>query len=184
MRAMIQNRVQRFCIGLAALLSLSVLVWMVGDAGRSARAQDTSRSTSVAKNGNAGWAVDCTGQGTGTDCQVSKTMTVKETGQRILMVVVKKDRQSGIPHVLLALPHKIFLPAGIILQVDSQLPKEMDIETCDERACYASARIAQAFLTNMGSGAAMHVTFQNLLRKPVTFSVPLEGFQPAYGKLK
>lgn len=184
MRAMVQSRVQRFCIGLTALLSLSVPVWMMGDAVRSVRAEDSTRTTSVAKNGNAGWALDCTGQGSGADCQVSQTMTVKETGQRILMVVVKKDRQSGIPHVLLALPHKIFLPAGIILQVDSQLPKEMDIETCDERACYASSRVAQAFLTTMSSGAAMHVTFQNLLRKPVTFSVPLEGFQPAYGKLR
>ncbi|MGI9415457.1 MAG: invasion associated locus B family protein [Hyphomicrobiales bacterium] len=180
---MVESRVQSVCVGAVALLGVSVFLWIAEDAGRSAWAQDTTRTTSVAKN-KGGWSLDCADQGSGADCQVSQTMTVKETGQRILMVVVKKDRQSGSPHVLLALPHKIFLPAGIILQVDSQLPKELDIETCDERACYASAQLAQGFVTTMQSGAAMHVTFQNLLRKPVTFSVPLTGFQPAYTGLK
>ena len=64
------------------------------------------------------------------------------------------------------------------------VPVEMDIETCDERACYASAVVSKTFLGAMQAGVAMHVTFQNLLRKPVTVSVPLSGFPVAYGKLK
>ena len=129
--------------------------------------------------------MDCANQSSGAvaDCQISQVMTLKETGQRILMVVVKKDTQTLDPHVMLALPHKIFLPAGIIVQIDSQLPREMDIETCDERACYATGYVSGAFLKNMQAGNAMHVTFQNLLRKPVTLSVPLKGFTVAYGQL-
>ena len=119
-----------------------------------------------------------------TDCQVSQIMTLKETGQRILMVVVKKESKTSFPHVLLALPHKIYLPAGIIVQVDAEVPVEMDIETCDERACYASVIVAKPFLGAMQAGTAMHVTFQNLLRKPVTVSVPLKGFTEGYDKLK
>ena len=45
------------------------------------------------------------------------------------------------------------------------------------------AIVAKPFMASMQGGAAMHVTFQNLLRKPVTVSVPLKGFTIAYDKM-
>ena len=177
-----RNGFAAFRLGLVVAASWGVLC-----EGHSAWAQDASQTTDVSReNGGTQWALNCASQESGsqTDCQVSQIMTLRETGQRILMVVVKKQEQTSEPHVMLALPHKIYLPAGVIVQVDSQLPHEMDVETCDERACYASGAVTAAFLKNMQGGAAMHVTFQNLLRKPVTVSVPLSGFTPAYGQLQ
>lgn len=170
-------------IGLAAGVAIW---WGVMGVDQSVQAQDTTQRTDVPKQDNGTeWSLNCANAQDGgtTDCQVSQVMTVKETGQRILMVVVKKDLQTLEPHVMLALPHKIFLPAGVIVQVDTQLPREMDIQTCDERACYATSRVSSGFLEFMRSGAAMHVTFQNLLHKPVTVSVPLSGFTVVYGEL-
>ena len=181
MQCRTRNGFAGFRVGVSLLVLLGV-----GGVDPAAWAQSTSQVTDVSKQaGNTQWTLNCAGQenSAGTDCQVSQIMTLKETGQRILMVVVKKQPETLFPHVLLALPHKIYLPAGIIVQVDTEVPVEMDIETCDERACYASAIVAKPFLGNMKAGTAMHVTFQNLLRKPVTVSVPLEGFTVSYKKL-
>lgn len=168
-------------------MSVALLVWVgVVGADRAVWAQSTSQLTEVSKqDGGTQWTLNCAGQdnGAAAECQVSQIMTLKETGQRILMVVVKKEAKSLRPYVLLALPHKIYLPAGVIVQIDVGVPVEMDIETCDERACYASAIVAKPFMASMQGGAAMHVTFQNLLRKPVTVSVPLKGFTVAYDKM-
>ena len=176
--------------GVAAILVGTAVVVLVvcGVIGTSDYlwAQDTTQETNVPKqNGGTQWALNCTEQQAGVpdDCQVSQIMTLRETGQRILMVVVKKDTRSREPHVMLALPHKIYLPAGVIVQVDTQVPREMDIETCDERACYATGMVSTTFQKYMQGGQAMHVTFQNLLRKPVTVSVPLRGFTEAYAQL-
>lgn len=154
--------------------------------GEPARAQDDAQTTQVSKqDASRDWTMDCADRASGaeTDCQVSQVMTIRETGQRILMVVVKKDRATDAPHVMLALPHKIFLPAGVVVRIDGRKPREMTIETCDERACYSSARVPADFLSEMQGGNAMHVTFRNLLRKPVTLSVPLRGFTVAYSRL-
>lgn len=168
------------CVSVAVVLLSAVAPGLVRDRSL---AQDT---TVLRENTGTQWSVDCetTEDGSGDDCQASQIMTVKETGQRILMVVVRKDRKRREPHVMLALPHKIYLPAGVIVQIDRQVPREMDIETCDERACYATGSVAAAFLEFMKKGIAMHVTFQNLLHKPVTVSVPLAGFPVAYERLK
>ena len=184
MKRLVGNGTAAFRIGAAVVfLSLCGVI----DAGRVGLAQDTTQETNLPKeNGGTQWTMDCADpvNGVAADCQVSQVMTVKETGQRILMVVVKKDLGTKEPHVMLALPHKIYLPAGVIVQIDTQVPREMDIETCDQRACYATGMVSKAFQSFMQGGAAMHVTFQNLLRKPVTVSVPLKGFPEAYAELK
>ncbi len=183
MQRFVGNGVAAFLVGMAVVLW--GLCGVIGTDG-TALAQSTTQKTNLPKeNGGTQWTMNCAEQENGTpaDCQVSQVMTLRETGQRILMVVVKKDAGTREPHVMLALPHKIYLPAGVIVQVDTQVPREMDIETCDQRACYATGMVSKTFQNYMQGGEAMHVTFQNLLRKPVTVSVPLRGFTEAYGKL-
>jgi invasion protein IalB len=151
-----------------------------------ARGQQTNTATTeVARQDPASWALDCqgaAGDATGS-CQVSQSITVRETGQRIMMVVVQKDFASSATHMLLALPHRIHLPSGIAVTVDANAAHRMQVETCDERACYASVEMDGAFLDEMRGGAHMDIVFSNLAQKPVTVAVPLDGFDGTYDRL-
>lgn len=179
---MISRRVR---VGSGLVCFCVAVVLVIAASGKPAHPQLMAQATTVTKQNGGLWTVNCAQKDNAenNDCQVSQIIRVKETGKRVLMVVVKKDRRLQ-PNVMLALPHKIYLPAGVIVQIDTHVPREMDIETCDERACYATGVVAAAFLTFMKAGKAMHVTFQNLLHKPVTVSVPLNGFTVAYRELE
>ncbi len=153
-----------------------------------AHAQDTTppdTGTEVVRQDPTVWALDCQSESEASkdDCQVSQSISILETGQRIVMVVVQKDDAGVATHMLLALPHRIYLPSGVDLTVDTNRARRMAFETCDERACYASAQIDTSFIDELRGGEELSVVFHNLADKPVTVPVSLLGFSVAYDQL-
>jgi len=146
---------------------------------------DTEAATTEVTRQDPAWGFACdrAQDGSEVNCQISQSVTVRETGQRVVSVVVQKNGQTGGIHLLLALPHKIYLPSGVDLSVDEGDPFGTQVETCDERACYATLEISGAFVLHMMTGGALNITFQNLLQKPVTLPIPLGGFESAFQRL-
>jgi len=147
---------------------------------------DESTSLEVARQDPSAWSLDCDGENgaDGTGCQVSQSVSVRETGQRIVMIVIQKDAEFNGTHMLLALPHRIYLPSGVDLSVDANRARRVAFETCDERACYAAAQIDEAFIAELRSGTELEVVFHNLANKPVTVPKPLTGFAAMYDQLQ
>jgi invasion protein IalB len=164
--------------GMVAVASVAFVVLC----GTAIAQQATEATTEVVRQEPSAWTLDCTGQ-YAENCQMSQSVTVRETGQRIMMVVVQKDESTSATHILLALPHRIYLPAGIDIAIDTHGPRTVSIETCDERACYASARVNGDFMTELRTGSSMDIIFRNLAQKPVTVPVSLEGFGGTYDRL-
>jgi invasion protein IalB len=149
------------------------------------QSSDANTTTEVSRQDPTVWTLDCdntAGQTTGS-CQISQTVTVRETGQRIIMVVIQKDLASEATHMLLALPHRIYLPSGVALTIDANGAHEVAVETCDERACYATIQADGVFVGELRAGAEMSVVFHNLAQRPVTVPVPLAGFGGAFDQL-
>ena len=60
------------------------------------------------------------------------------------------------------LPLGLNLPAGAKMQVDDGKMVDLQIQTCEQRGCYANAPISPDLLAAMRSGKQFKVSFQNL----------------------
>jgi len=89
-----------------------------------------------------------------------------------------------IPVALVQLPLGLNLPAGARLQVDDGKVVEMQIQTCENRGCYASTPIAPELLAALKSGKQLKVSFQNLGKEVISIPMPLSDFAAAYDKIK
>jgi hypothetical protein len=63
-------------------------------------------------------------------------------------------------------------------------PIDLEIQTCENRGCYASTPIAPELLAALKSGKQLKVSFQNLAKETITIPMPLNDFAAAYEKIK
>ena len=82
------------------------------------------------------------------------------------------------------LPLGLNLPAGAKLQVDDGKTTDLQIQTCENRGCYASVPIAPDLLAALKSGKQLKVSFQNIGKETITIPMPLTDFAAAYDKIK
>jgi invasion protein IalB len=85
---------------------------------------------------------------------------------------------------LVQLPLGLNLPAGIKVQVDDGKTADMQIQTCENRGCYASMPVPADLLAALKSGKQFKVSFQNLGKETITVPLPLADFPAAYEKIK
>ena len=81
-------------------------------------------------------------------------------------------------------PLGLNLPAGARLQVDDGKPVDLQIQTCENRGCYASTPIAADLLMALRSGKQLKISFQNMGKETLTIPLPLTDFAAAYDKIK
>ena len=91
---------------------------------------------------------------------------------------------SHLPVILVQLPLGLNLPGGAKLQVDDGKTTDLQIQTCENRGCYAGAPVAPDLLAAMKSGKQLKLSFQNLAKETITIPMPLADFAAAYDKIK
>jgi invasion protein IalB len=133
-----------------------------------------------------GWAVRCTSASREAplECAMEQTAVLSKTGQLIVLVNIRVPSDTHTPIALVQLPLGLNLPAGAKLQVDDGTPIDLQIQTCENRGCYASAPIAAEVLAALKSGKQLKVSFQNLGKETITIPMPLTDFAAAYDKIK
>jgi invasion protein IalB len=117
-------------------------------------------------------------------CEVVQRLIIQKTGQLLLSVTVRIPPQSTNPAMMLHLPHGLFLPDGVLLDVDGKSPKKHDVQTCDQKGCYVGLALDGDTLKSLQTGQAMTIAFHNLQKEPVRIAVLLSGFGEAYKKLQ
>ena len=103
------------------------------------------------------------------------------------MIVLLNIRVAGDtrqPMALVQLPLGLNLPAGAKLQVDDGKVSDLQIQTCEQRGCYANSPISPELLAAMKSGKQLKVSFQNLAKESISIPMPLADFAAAYDKIK
>jgi invasion protein IalB len=133
-----------------------------------------------------GWAARCNSASRGAplECAIEQTAILSKTGQLIVLVNIRVPSDTHMPVALVQLPLGLNLPAGAKLQVDDGKISDMQIQTCENRGCYASMPIAPEFLTALKSGKQLKVSFQNLTKETINIPMPLTDFAAAYDKIK
>ena len=107
-----------------------------------------------------------------------------KTGQLIVLVNIRVASDTRQPVALVQLPLGLNLPAGAKLQVDEGKMVDLQIQTCENRGCYANAPVAPELLAALQSGKQLKVSFQNLDKEVITIPMPLADFAAAYDKIK
>lgn len=133
-----------------------------------------------------GWAVRCTSASRDAplECAMEQTAVLTKTGQLLVLVNIRVPSDTHAPAILAQLPLGLNLPAGAKLQVDDGKPIDLQIQTCENRGCYASSPVAPDLLASLKSGKQLKVAFQNLAKETISIPMPLADFAAAYDKIK
>jgi invasion protein IalB len=133
-----------------------------------------------------GWAARCTSASRDAplECAIEQTAVLSKTGQLIVLVNIRVPSDTHAPVALVQLPLGLNLPVGARFQVDDSKPIELQIQTCENRGCYASTPIAPDLLAALKSGKQLKVSFQNLAMETITIPMPLADFATAFDKIK
>ncbi|MDH5763080.1 MAG: invasion associated locus B family protein [Nitrospinota bacterium] len=131
-----------------------------------------------------GWVTQCTGKIPEADCQVEKTITMGETRQRLISIIVRVPPGSSQPAMMFHLPVGLHLPSGVTFQLDDQKQQQLKIQSCDLEGCYAGTAVSTSMLLAMKKSEHLTVMFQNLARTTIRVPVPLNGFKGAYHEMQ
>jgi invasion protein IalB len=115
---------------------------------------------------------------------VEQTVVLNKTRRFLLSIVVRIPPQEHQPGMMVYLPLGLYLPAGVITQLDSRAPVKFELQTCDYKGCYAGSAVSPEVLAAMKKGTRLTITFQDLRKDKITVRVPLEGFAEAYHKIE
>lgn len=130
------------------------------------------------------WTMNCGNTEQGLDCRVVQSLFLRDTGRRLLSVVVHVPPDTKKPVLLLQLPLGIYLPAGAGFQIGKGEGKNVPFKSCDQFGCLAEYAITDAEISAMSKGEDLTLTMVNLRNEPITVTVPSLGFADAYAKVK
>jgi invasion protein IalB len=133
-----------------------------------------------------GWSARCSSASRGAplECLIEQTAVLTKTGQLIVLIDIRVPSDTHVPMAVVQLPLGLNLPAGAKLQVDDGKTTDVQIQTCEQRGCYANAPISPEMLAAMKTGKQLKVTFQNLAKEVIAIPMPLTDFAAAYDKIK
>jgi invasion protein IalB len=134
------------------------------------------------------WVVRC-GQPAGGAAQACEMVQQRldEQGQTVLAIAVGKVPNTDDPGMLIILPLGIWLPPGVVLQVDGGEEVPARIERCERRGCQVELLLEPNVLTLLRSGREANVLFQiyDETGQPKVVGVPfsLLGFTAALNEI-
>jgi invasion protein IalB len=133
-----------------------------------------------------GWPARCSSASRDAplECAIEQTAVLSKTGQLLVLVNVRVPSDTHAPVALVQLPLGLNLPVGAKLQVDDGKVIDLQIQTCENRGCYASTPIAPELLAAFKSGKQLKISFQNLGKETITIPMSLADFAAAYDKIK
>jgi invasion protein IalB len=102
----------------------------------------------------------------------------------VVLFNIRVTSDTRMPVAMVQLPLGLNLPGGAKFQVDDGKTTDLQIQTCENRGCYAGTSIAPDLLAAMKSGKQLKVSFQNLAKETITIPMPLADFAAAYDKIK
>jgi len=133
-----------------------------------------------------GWISRCTSEarGSAVECTIEQSAVLAKTGQLVTMVTVRVPSDTRQPLLMVHVPIGLYLPSGLMLQIDESKPEQLALQTCDLKGCYAATQISSELLTLMKEGKQLTITFQNLAKNNVAVRLTLDNFAEAYKKIE
>jgi invasion protein IalB len=88
----------------------------------------------------------------------------------------------GKQEFVVAVPtsHTLVMPAGVQIRIDEGQPLALQYKLCIKESCQAQMTLTKQGLDMMRKGERMLVVGLDIKQKPVTFSIPLNGFSKTF----
>lgn len=154
------------------------------DTGTAPTPQPAQPRKPAKKAAKASWSVNCRPRDAGgMSCSMVQNIVVAKTKQRLLTVTIQPQAKAGAYALVLFLPHGLYLPAGVRLEIDGKNSQKLVIQTCNAKGCYAGGPIAAKILGALKSGGMLKVSFAAANRKVINVPVSLAGFTAAFAQL-
>jgi invasion protein IalB len=133
-----------------------------------------------------GWIARCSSvsRDAPLECAMEQNAVLTKTGQTVVLINIRIAPDTRAPVALLQLPLGLNIPGGAKLQVDEGKTFDLQIQTCENRGCYASTPVAPDLLAAFKSGKQLKVSFQNMAKETIAIPMPLNDFAAAYDKIK
>lgn len=132
------------------------------------------------------WAVNC-GAGETADaplvCQMVQNVTVTDTNQRLLSVVIRPQPEQANHVLTLALPHGVDFSKGVDLTIDENETLNLVVNTSTPQGAFANQPISDGLLAEFRAGSIAKITFYSVAGQAVSVPISLIGFSSAYEKL-
>ncbi len=166
---------------LPALLGAVVAACTSAAAQTGGNEKPTTEQTPVS-----GWRASCAAadRTAPLDCALEQRAFVSQSGQLLVAVTVRVDGKDRKPALMVHTPLGLYLPAGVTIGVDEAKPDTLGLQTCDATGCYAGTALSDALLARMAGGRQLSVGFQDLLKRDVSVSMPLDGFAEGWKKIR
>ncbi len=113
--------------------------------------------------------------------QIAKTAKEKRD---ILRIGVRYPEPGKAAMVFLTLPLGLYLPNGLLLQIDDGETLRIPVEICLANGCHTRINLDKKLLKKLQDGSRATVVFQDSRQQKITVAVSLAGFTAAYAALK
>jgi len=116
-------------------------------------------------------------------CHVFQNATDESTGRDVAQMAIGRVPNDPKPLVIVSLPLGVYLPPGVLIQVDDQKPIRIPIEVCDPAGCRAGFPLTDEVLAAFKGGLNANVTVQDAAGRQATVPLSLKGFTAALNAL-
>ncbi len=113
--------------------------------------------------------------------QVAKAMKDKRD---ILRIGVRYPEPEQPAMVYLTLPLGVYLPGGLLLQVDEGEILNIPVEICRPSGCHTRMALEDALLKTLKGGRQATLIFYDGRQQKITVPISLAGFSAAFAALK
>ena len=113
--------------------------------------------------------------------QIAKTLKDKRD---ILRIGVRYPESEKPAMVFLTLPLGVYLPGGLLLQIDEGEILNIPLEICLANGCHTRMALERPLLKTLKVGHQATLTFYDSRQQKITVPVSLAGFTAAYAALK
>lgn len=173
----------------AARRAISLLAIAISTIGSPALSQDTTQQIqqqqpSQARVSSNGWNLQCNTVNEALKCAGLISLFSQPNNQRFMAISISQPDKSEEKQLRMQLPHGIFLPGGVALEVDGKRVKAMAINTCNPTGCFTSASIKKTVIDAMAKGQQLAVVLQALNRNNLRIQMTLTGFKSVMEKVQ
>lgn len=132
------------------------------------------------------WLLDCDeaegfSQGR---CRILQTVLIKDSGQPLLTAAVERRPGVGGYSLVLKVPHGIFLPPGLAIDLEGTERQVLKYRLSDATGIFAATRVDDAFLEALKKGETLKVSVVTSQGQKVGVPVTLRGFSAAFEELR
>jgi len=132
------------------------------------------------------WMYQCGGEGLKDDqCYIVQNIYIQESGLRLLGMAVGYLGPDDNPWLFFTLPLGIYLPAGMIFNIDDGDVHKQPIRVCLPDGCKTNISLDKKLLWALKKGKKAKVAFlDGNTQKQITVEVSLNGFSKGFGALR